>query len=299
MALPENPITRKETYLAKIAGQEVQIPDVPITREEAYLNQIAKEGMGTKVIANPEDVAEDVLNKVEIDGEVYSLPSGGGGGSNDYTELNNKPQINGVELKGNKTTNDLGIDKTAVGLGNVPNVSTNDQEPTFTQASTRNNIASGEKLSVILGKIQKFFNDLKTVAFSGSYTDLSNKPQINSVELSGNKTTSDLGINADNVMMSDGVTSVENRINTCTYDAFIDISSYTSTANYYTCPSDGYTRITSSGNAVASISMLKEDLTDRVGLVQTQTVNIVSIFCKKGAKIYVENAATAKFISLG
>ena len=110
------------------------------------------------------------------------------------------------------TGNPHGTTASDVGLGNVPNVSTNDQTPTFTEASTRNNIASGEKLSVIFGKIQKFFNDLKSVAYSGSYTDLSNKPQINSVELSGNKTTSDLGINADNVMMSDGVTSVEGAV---------------------------------------------------------------------------------------
>ena len=63
-----------------------------------------------------------------------------------------------------------------------------------------------------MGKVQKFFNDLKTVAFSGSYTDLTNQPQINSNTLSGNKTTSDLGINANNVMMSDGVTSVEEAV---------------------------------------------------------------------------------------
>lgn len=128
--------------------------------------------------------------------QVYKLSEGGsgGGGTSNYNQLTNKPSINGVTLTGNKTTSDLGIDKTAVGLGNVPNVSTNDQTPTFTEASTRNNIASGEKLSVIFGKIQKFFNDLKTVAFSGSYTDLSNKPQVNGVELSGNKTASQLGM---------------------------------------------------------------------------------------------------------
>lgn len=119
---------------------------------------------------------------------------GGGGGTSDYPDLTNKPSINGVTLSGNKTTSDLGIDKTAVGLGNVPNVSTNDQTPTFTEASTRNNIASGEKLSVILGKIQKFFNDLKTVAFSGSFSDLSDKP------------------NATQVMLSDGVTSIEDAL---------------------------------------------------------------------------------------
>lgn len=63
-----------------------------------------------------------------------------------------------------------------IGLDNVPNVATNDQTPTFTEASTRANIASGEKLSTLFGKIKKFFTDLKTVAFTGSYTDLSNKP---------------------------------------------------------------------------------------------------------------------------
>lgn len=36
--------------------------------------------------------------------------SGGGGGTTDYTELENKPQINSVTLSGNKTTSDLGID---------------------------------------------------------------------------------------------------------------------------------------------------------------------------------------------
>ena len=106
----------------------------------------------------------------------------GGGGTSDYPDLTNKPSINSVTLSGNKTTSDLGIDKNAVGLGNVPNVSTNDQEPTFTEASTRNNIASGEKLSVILGKIAKFFNDLKTVAFTGSYNDLTNKPETTVID---------------------------------------------------------------------------------------------------------------------
>lgn len=49
---------------------------------------------------------------------------------------------------------------------------------TFTQASTRTNIATGETLKVILGKIKKYFADLKTVAFSGSYSDLTGKPTV-------------------------------------------------------------------------------------------------------------------------
>ena len=35
--------------------------------------------------------------------------SGGGGGTSNYNQLSNKPQINGVELTGNKTSGDLNI----------------------------------------------------------------------------------------------------------------------------------------------------------------------------------------------
>lgn len=51
-----------------------------------------------------------------------------------------------------------------------------DNEPEFTEASTRSNIASGESIPTILGKVKKFFTDLKAVAFSGSYSDLSGTP---------------------------------------------------------------------------------------------------------------------------
>lgn len=43
---------------------------------------------------------------------------------------------------------------------------------TYTMASNRSNIVSGEKLSVSFGKIAKYFNDLKAVAFSGSKADI-------------------------------------------------------------------------------------------------------------------------------
>lgn len=70
------------------------------------------------------------------------------------------------------------VTKSDVGLGNVPNVTTDNQTPTVTEASTRANIATGDTLKTIIGKIKKFFTDLKTVAFTGSYNDLTNKPTI-------------------------------------------------------------------------------------------------------------------------
>lgn len=47
---------------------------------------------------------------------------------------------------------------------------------TFTESSTRANIVSGEKQSTLFGKIMKWLSDLKEIAFSGSYNDLSDTP---------------------------------------------------------------------------------------------------------------------------
>ncbi len=52
---------------------------------------------------------------------------------------------------------------------------------TFEQASEREDISSGEKLSVLFGKVAKWLkwlSDLKTVAFTGKYADLSGVPEI-------------------------------------------------------------------------------------------------------------------------
>lgn len=101
-------------------------------------------------------------------------------------------------------TGDVNITPENIGLGNVPNVSTNNQIPTFTQASGRVNIGSGERLSVIFGKIMKWFADLKTVAFSGKYTDLTDKPTIPAaVRVKGNAEsayrTGDVNLTAENI----------------------------------------------------------------------------------------------------
>lgn len=71
-------------------------------------------------------------------------------------------KANGSDLTshtGNKS-NPHGVTKTQVDLGNVPNVATNDQTPTFTEASSLTKLSSGEKLSVAFGKISKAITDL-------------------------------------------------------------------------------------------------------------------------------------------
>ena len=55
----------------------------------------------------------------------------------------------------NSNENPHHVTKTQVGLGDVPNVATNDQEPTYSAAATLSALVSGEKLSVAFGKIAK------------------------------------------------------------------------------------------------------------------------------------------------
>lgn len=73
----------------------------------------------------------------------------------------------------------------------------------FSAASARENVKTGEKLSVIVGKIAKWFADLKTVAFTGSYNDLSGKPTIPDgskyLPLAGGKMTGDIDLASNGV----------------------------------------------------------------------------------------------------
>ena len=52
------------------------------------------------------------------------------------------------------------VSKEDIGLGNVPNVTTNGQTPTFTRAGTLANLASGETMATAFGKIAKAVYDL-------------------------------------------------------------------------------------------------------------------------------------------
>lgn len=51
---------------------------------------------------------------------VQKASSGGGGGTSDYTDLTNKPQINGVTLSGNKSASDLSLGTYSKPSGGIP-----------------------------------------------------------------------------------------------------------------------------------------------------------------------------------
>ena len=51
--------------------------------------------------------------------------------------------------------NPHGVTKSQVGLGNVPNVATNDQTPTYTAAGSDQELSSGENLATAFGKLKR------------------------------------------------------------------------------------------------------------------------------------------------
>lgn len=137
------------------------------------------DGNGGLILINP-DVTQTL--KDYTDTKIGELVNGAPEAMDTLAELataisNNSDLMDALnEAIGNKANSadvdDALADKLDVN-GDASNVTTS-----FTQATTRTNLTTGEKLSITLGKIKKFFADLASVAFSGSYTDLSDTPVV-------------------------------------------------------------------------------------------------------------------------
>ena len=95
---------------------------------------------------------------LDQEGNVLTINSTASGGTSDYTDLTNKPKINNVELNGNKTLNDLGIQP----AGNYLTEETDPTVPSYVKNISQTDITSWNNKS----------------DFSGNYNDLTNKPTI-------------------------------------------------------------------------------------------------------------------------
>lgn len=82
-SLPK-PRSRDEEFLYAVAQKDATLTPKPKTRSETYMQRIA-ENAGS-----------------------------GGGGTGDYNDLSNKPQINGVELSGDVGLDELGLPVEAI-----------------------------------------------------------------------------------------------------------------------------------------------------------------------------------------
>lgn len=115
------------------------------------------------------------INKVEYGGDTLIDLT-----SDSVTPENLLSGVTAHDASGKKITGTFDSDKYLEKTGDASNTTI-----TFVQATNRANISSKEKNSVIMGKIAKFFADLKTVAFTGKYSDLSGTPGIVSKTANG------------------------------------------------------------------------------------------------------------------
>ena len=131
-------------------------------------------------------VKVDGITITIADGVISAVNTGGSGtGTTDYTELTNKPQIGGVELTGNKTLTDLGIQPAGdylVETDLADYAKTTDiptdylTEADLTGYATTADLEGYVETGDLAGYAQT--SSLSTVATSGSYNDLTNKPTI-------------------------------------------------------------------------------------------------------------------------
>lgn len=123
------------------------------------------------------------------------------GGTHDYNELDNKPQINGNTLEGNKTNEQLGIPVYTEGIGIT--LSDNTISADTGVLATKADLNSKQNVIADLPQIRSGASagatavqpeDLARIATTGSYNDSLDKPSINNVTLTGNKSLDALGI---------------------------------------------------------------------------------------------------------
>lgn len=138
-----------------------------------------------------------------------------GGGTTDYTQLNNKPKINNVELTGNKTTADLGI----VIPTALSDLSEDDAHKTVSKTEKEywsaksdfdgsyNSLTDKPSIPSALADLtddatHRTVTDAEKAKWNqggggggtSDYLELSNKPKINGVTLAGDKSAEDLGL---------------------------------------------------------------------------------------------------------
>lgn len=149
---------------------------------------------------------QNIMTKLVSNGNILIIILG----TTNYNMLSNKPTINNIKLEGNKTSKDLGIkqDYTADDIkftdGETFQEKYNNGELKGEQGATGANGANGEKgatgdSGVYIGTeeptgTQNVWIDDDGTDDTLNYNEAINKPKINGIELSGNKTSEELGI---------------------------------------------------------------------------------------------------------
>ena len=248
-------------------------------------------GVNTLTIQEGENIT------IEQEGSTLTISStGGSGGTSDYEDLENKPSINNVTLSGDKTTADLGIvipdltdyvkntDYASFSKGGVIKLNigtyatniTNDgtlynPERTYEQYNSSLSrsafIGKGTLENVITGKGLVASSDLSSVATSGSYNDLSNKPTIPSKT---SDLTNDSGF-ITNSALTDYVSNTDYATNSTGGVVKIDAYAITKNTNGNLMSNiyDYSTYSTASDNSFISKGTLENVLNEKIGNINT------------------------------
>lgn len=203
----------------------------------SHANSGVTQGMyGTDQEQDPQHGEKFIVPYIIVDehGHIVSagnsevqLPSGGGGGTSDYDDLTDKPSINSVTLSGNKSASDLSLASashshtksdisdfpslaTVATTGDYDDLSDKPSIPTktsdltndsgFSSVSFTRYTTSGTNIADIDidGTTTKIYAPSSGGGGVTDYDQLTSRPQVNSVTLTGNKSSSDLGV-ADEV----------------------------------------------------------------------------------------------------
>lgn len=161
-----------------LGDKQNTISDLSTIRSGAALGATAVQpetgkGLSTNDFTTAEKTKLDDLANIKSVGTGLSLDgttgeltaTGGGGGTSDYSDLTNKPQINSVTLTGNKSLSDLGItyeSKTAASGGTALSLVTTGEK--YTWDSKQSAIDSSHKLSADLVDDTSTTNKFATAA---------------------------------------------------------------------------------------------------------------------------------------
>jgi hypothetical protein len=184
----DKPQSRNEAILQNMLGANNEL-EPPKSRVEALLQDIA----GQMPEANPsEGTTTGTLERLKIGNDIYSV-EGGGSGTSDYDALNNKPQIAGTTLSGNKSLADLGIASATTVSGILDGASIDsfaDVETalagkqgtlTFDNAPTSestNPVTSGGVYTALAGKVDK-----TSVGVASGVAELDSNGKVPSAQL--------------------------------------------------------------------------------------------------------------------
>lgn len=110
---------------------------------QSRVEKIIHSMVGDHVVLEPPQsrVEEDLLALKEV------IEQGGGGGTTDYNKLTNKPTINGVEVSGDKTSTDYGLQ----GNGHGTTYDSADEEVVVSGGSSGNTYDPGDEHVIIGG----------------------------------------------------------------------------------------------------------------------------------------------------